>query len=172
MKMGEPTGKADEWLRDSKVLDALSNLVTQMGQNPVKWGHPAVAHRLCRIIFLLHEVTDWMESPVLSLHTDVLKALNKLLGAAIQADGSATTSPPKETPMPEKPKLCINCRWSYLPEGYTNLEAQHHNAYCQSPKAGFSLVTGKPLENCAGLRYASASYIRCGPEGKWFEAKG
>lgn len=91
-------------------------------QEKIAWGHIDVAHRLFRVLFQLDDVTDWMQtdSEILRLHTQSVKALNKLIEAAIKADGSAqieTQNPanPDFHPMSEV-KFTHNRRTSGLSE--------------------------------------------------------
>jgi len=87
---------------------------------------------------------------------------------------------PKETPMPESqeaPKLCKDCRW-----------VAAKVFVCSHPKTPRSLLNGEPDRNCLAMRDDDA-YLqirprtkeeatewnvanRCGPEGRWWEAKG
>ena len=74
----------------------------------------------------------------------------------------------KEPPMPEN-LLCKNCRWIGPVD---HRDPDYKRVLCQEPRAPRSLVDGNPDAGamCWCLRQVRPK--TCGPEGRWFEAKG
>ena len=72
----------------------------------------------------------------------------------------------KKSPMPEKP-LCKDCRLCVVEPDLLGRGGQYDFLSCSHPD-GVSFVDGLPIY-CGHVR---GDNYRCGPEGRWFEAKG